>query len=84
MAHHVARQLGQADLLGCGCQRFLDVDTGYDDGVGVAVVRPNDGRPGLALLRLAEGRALSEFLKHTVDVDLRRDFACACLDSFVL
>ena len=59
MAHHVARQLGQADLLGRDGQRFLDVDTGYDDGLGVAVVRPDDGCLGLALLRLAEGRALT-------------------------
>ena len=53
MAHHVARQLRH--LLGGDSQRFIDVDTGYDDGLGVAVVRPLDGRPGLALLRLAGG-----------------------------
>ena len=61
MAHHVARQLGQADLLGGDRQRFLDVDAGYDDGLGVAVIRPDDGCPGLALLRLAEGRARATY-----------------------
>ena len=60
MAHHVARQLGQADLLGRNRQRFLDVDRGYDDGLRIAVVRPVYGCSGLALLRLAEGRALTE------------------------
>ena len=53
MAHHVARQLGQADLLGGDSQRFLDVDAGYDDGLRVAVIRPDDGSPGLALFCLA-------------------------------
>ena len=45
MAHHVTRQLGQADLLGSDRQRFLDVDVGYDDRLGVAVIRPDDGCP---------------------------------------
>jgi len=68
MAHHVARQLGQADLLGRDGQRFFDVDRGYDNGLRIAVVGPVDCRPGLALLCLAEGRALSEFIEHGVDV----------------
>ena len=66
MAHHVARQLGQADLLGGDSQRFLDVDAGYDDRLGVTVVRPMDCRPGLALLRLAEGRALTELFNWSL------------------
>jgi len=33
MAHHVARQLRQADFVGRDGQRFLDVDRGYDDGI---------------------------------------------------
>ena len=65
MAHHVARQLGQADLLGRDGQRFLDVDRGYDNGLRIAVVGPVDCRPGLALLCLAEGRALSELLEQS-------------------
>ena len=68
MAHHVARQLGQADLLGRDGQRFLDVDTGYDNAFGVTVVWPVDSRSVLTLLCLAEGRALSELIEHGVDV----------------
>ena len=39
MAHHVARQLRQADFVGRDGQRFLDVDRGYDILVRLQVAR---------------------------------------------
>ena len=83
MTHHVARQLGQADLLGRDGQRFLDVDRGYDDGTWAVVVGPYNRLAGWSTLasKLVSGliqgssarqRALSGTCEKPLKIDTAR------------